>query len=106
MTAARLTAEDTPTAEDVLRGHQWTADGHHACACGRTPLGDSDMAVHQLQALGASGLAVVSVYGTAAIVTAAAKLQAVLQPGTVAALSVAEARAVLELQEALLGTAG
>lgn len=68
-----LTPQDTPTATDVLRGHQATPDGGR-CTCGRQIGGPSWMADHQLGVLQASGLAVVSVHGTAGIVQAAVRV--------------------------------
>lgn len=64
-----LTAQDTPDPRDVLKGHQVVRG---VCTCGATPHGAVAMADHQLAVLYASGLAVVSVHGTAGVVQAAA----------------------------------
>lgn len=80
-----LTPQDTPTAEDVLRGHQWSRSGI-TCTCGvlveRKPERNGmAMAVHQLGVLAASGLAVVSIHGTAGVVKAAAAVAAKAHAG-------------------------
>lgn len=80
-----MTPQDTPDPRDVLRGHQWKQDpgGEWLCTCGHRllPVGDDDrnMADHQLGVLQASGLAVVSVHGTAGVVEAAAAVVGVLR---------------------------
>lgn len=78
-----LTPLDTPTAADVLRGHQLDAWGR-ACSCGEAlPGGDARRALadHQLATLQASDLAVVSIHGTAGVVKAAAVVVAAYGAG-------------------------
>lgn len=80
-----LTPQDTPTAEDMLRLHQWTGKGGQ-CQCGvvvqrSADRSDAAMAIHQLGQLAAAGLAVVSVHGTAAVVKQAAVVVGLIHPG-------------------------